>query len=113
MTSREYFQNVLNANISDEMNQMSQTLIQRLDAKNAKRKTTQTKDQKAAAERRDMVLKFLQTHEGVFTRDEITAEIGIEPTKVTGACGVLFKGGLIQASEVKVGKSRKVAYSIA
>ena len=113
MTSREYFQNVLNANISDEMNQMSQTLIQRLDAKNAKRKTTQSKDQKAAAERRDMVLKFLQTHEGVFTRDEIAAEVGIESTKVTGACSALLKGGLIQKSEVKVDKSRKVAYSIA
>ena len=109
MTSREYFQNVLNANISDEMNQMSQTLIQRLDAKNAKRKTTPTKDQKEAAARREIVLGFFADHPTeVFTRDAVADALGISPAQVTAACKAL--GESLTKSEAKFDKSRKVVY---
>ena len=49
----------------------------------------------------------------VFTRDQISFEIDMDPAKVTGACTALIKEGLVVKSEVKVEKSRKVAYSIA
>ena len=46
MTTREYFTAVLNAHISDEMDAASRTLIEKLDAKNAKRASTESKEKK-------------------------------------------------------------------
>ena len=40
-------------------------------------------------------------------------EVDMDPAKVSGACTALVKDGLVVRSEVKVEKSRKVAYSIA
>ena len=111
MTSREYFQNVLNAHLSEEMDAMSDTLIQRLDAKNAKRKTTQTKEQKAAAERREAVHAFLMEQDEPVTRDTIAEALSISPGQAGAACKAL--GEIVTKTEVKVDKARKVAYSIA
>lgn len=113
MTIREFYNEVIDASISDDMTAKAQELITALDARNEKRKSTESKEKKETAERRDAVLEFLKTHEGAWTRDQISFEIGMDPAKVTGACTILIKNGLVVKSEVKVEKSRKVAYSIA
>lgn len=88
-------------------------LLEKHDASNKKRKGTESKEKKEAAERREVVLEFLKTHEGAFTRDMIAFEVDMDPAKVSGACTALVKSGLVNKSEIKVEKSRKVAYSIA
>ena len=113
MTIREFYNEVINANINEEMTNKASELIAALDARNDKRKSTESKEKKEAAERRNAVLEFLKTHEGAFTRDQISFEIDIDPAKVTGACTALIKEGLVVKSEVKIEKSRKIAYSIA
>ena len=125
MTIREFYVNVLDlidVIESDDptgcvdtkvMGDKARELIAALDARNEKRKGTESKEKREAAERRDAVLEFLKTHEGAFTRDQIAFEIDMDPAKVSGACTALVKGGLVVKSEVKVEKSRKVAYSIA
>lgn len=114
MTTREYFTAVLNAHISDEMDSVSVQMIERLDAKNAKRKSTDTKEKVAARERKQAVLAFLHEHEGsALTRDEIAAEVGVTVGQVSAACKSLVADGLVTKSEVKVDKSRKMAYSLA
>ncbi len=113
MTIREFYQSVIEANINDEMTVKATELVAALDARNEKRKGTESKEKKEAAERRNAVLEFLKTHDGAFTRDQIAFEIDMDPAKVSGACTALVKGGLVTKSEVKVEKSRKVAYSIA
>ena len=113
MTYREYFNAVLNANISDEMNETSVEFLSKLDSRNEKRKTVVTKDKAEAASRRDMVLAFLKENEGQFTRDQIAEAIGITANHVTGACKTLVDGGLVTKTEIKVEKSRKVAYALA
>ena len=113
MTYREYFNNVLSANISDEMNEVSVEFLAKLDAKNEKRKNTETKDKKEAAIRRQSVLDFLRENEGVFTRDQIAEAVGITAGQVSGACKVLVDEGLVSKSEVKIDKSRKIGYSVA
>ena len=111
MTTREYFQTVLDAHISDEMDAASRTLIQKMDEKNAKRKTTETKEQKASKSRRQSVLDFLNAHKGEqFTRDAIAEAVGISPTQATAACTRLDN---VTKSEVKIDKVRRVVYSIA
>ena len=42
MTNREFYQNVIAANISDEMNAFAEELINKLDKKNSSRKPTKT-----------------------------------------------------------------------
>lgn len=113
MTVREFYNEVINANINEDMTNKASELIAALDARNDKRKSTESKEKKEAAERRNAVLEFLKTHEGVFTRDQISFEINMDPAKVTGACTALIKEGLVVKSEVKIEKSRKIAYSIA
>ena len=44
MTNREFFQNVINANINDEMNDFARGLIDKLDKKNENRKPTKTQE---------------------------------------------------------------------
>jgi predicted transcriptional regulator len=113
MTIREFYNEVINANVSEDMTNKATELLAALDARNEKRKSTESKEKKEAAERRDAVLEFLKTHEGAFTRDQIAFEVNMDPAKVSGACTALVKNGLVTKSEVKVEKSRKVAYSIA
>ena len=109
MTTREYFQNVLNAHISDEMDAASVTLIQKLDEKNEKRKSTPTKEQKEAATRRGLVLGFFQQHpDEAFTRDSVAEALGISPAQVTAACRVLSDN--ITKSEAKIDKARRIVY---
>ena len=111
MTTREYFQTVLDAHLSEDMDAASLQLIHKLDEKNAKRKTTMTKEQKEAALRREAVAKFLTEQTEPVTRDTIAAALGITEGQATAACKAL--GEKVTKCEVKVDKSRKVAYSIA
>ncbi len=112
MTSREYFNAVLNAHISEEMDATSAEFIARLDAKNAKRKSTESKDKREARERRKAVLDFLCDHQGEqFTRDGIAEGLGITPAQVSAACKVLVVSDTIVRAEVKIDKARRVVYS--
>ena len=111
MTSREYFQTVLNAHLSAEMDELSVKMIERLDAKNAKRKTTPSKEQIAAAERREAVRAFLMEQTEPVTRDTIAGVLNISAGQASAACKAL--GEAVTKTEIKVDKARKVAYSIA
>ena len=112
MTTREYFQAVLDAHISADMDEASRILIDKLDARNAKRKTTETKEQKAAKERVQAVLDFLCDRQGEsFTRDAIAEAIGATPSQVTAACKGLVADGTVIKAEAKIDKTRKVVYT--
>ena len=111
MTSREYFQTVLNAHISAEMDELSVKMIERLDAKNAKRKTTPSKEQIAAAERREAVRAFLMEQDEPVTRDTIAEALNIKVGEASAAANAL--GDSVTKSKIKVDGVTKVAYSIA
>ena len=111
MTIREFYQAVIEANINDELTTKATELIAALDARNEKRKTTETKEKKETAERRERVLAFLKEQTEPVTRDTIAGVLNMEPAKVSGACKGLVDAGLVEKSEVKVEKARKVAYS--
>ena len=111
MTTREYFTAVLNAHLSDEMDAASKTLLQKLDEKNAKRASADSKEKKEAAARRNAVLEFLQAHKGeVFTRDAIAEATGVSPAAVSSAVKAL--GEQVSKTEIKVDKAKRVAYTI-
>ena len=114
MTIREYYQSVLDANISDEMNKATQTLIEKLDARNEKRKSSDSKEKQAVRARYEVVAKFLDENKGnEFTRDAIAEACGISVGQAQSAALALVRGGIAKKNEVKVDKAKRVVYSIA
>lgn len=113
MTTREYFQSVLDAHISEELDTASADFIKKLDEKNEKRKNTQTKEQKEAAARREAVKNFFIAHpDTAYTRDEVADALDLSGNQVTSAITALGKEGFVLVkSEVKVDKTRKVAHT--
>lgn len=113
MTIREFYAAVIAANFDPEVTAKARELTAALDARNEKRKSTESKEKREAAARRGLVLDFLREHEGAFTRDVIAEACDLKPSEVTGACTMLVKSGDITKTEVKVDKSKRVAYAIA
>lgn len=112
ITARQYFQNVLDAHLSDEMDALSEKYIKGLDARNEKRKSTDSKEKQAARARRESVLGFLTEHKGEsFTRDQIAEAVGISGAAVSSACKAL--GDAVCKAEVKIDKARRVVYTLA
>lgn len=111
MTTREFLNNVINGIITEKEVSKASELLAALDKRNEKRKSTDSKEKKEAAARREQVLHFLTENEGTFTREQIAEAVGFEPSKVTGACTALVKEGLVNKSKVKVDKTEKMAYS--
>lgn len=111
MTIREFYNEVINANINDDMTAKAQELIAALDVRNEKRKSTESKEKKEAAERRNSVLEFLKVQTEPVTRDTIAGVLNMTPAQASAACKSL--GDMVVKVEIKVDKARKVAYSIA
>lgn len=111
MTIREFYNEVINANINDDMTAKAQELIAALDVRNEKRKSTESKEKKEAAERRNSVLEFLKVQTEPVTRDTIAGVLDMTPAQASAACKSL--GDMVVKVEIKVDKARKVAYSIA
>lgn len=115
MTEREFYEAVIAANLSDEMNGKARERLAALDARNEKRKNTESKEKREAAARRGLVLGFLQenTEDAPFTRDVIANATGLKPSEVTSACTALVKSGEAVRTEVKIDKAKRVVYSLA
>lgn len=111
MTTREFLNIVVNANISDETTAKANELITALDKRNAQRKGKPTKANAESAERRKAVADFLASRPTeVFNREQIAEELGLTLGQVTSAASSLAKGDAIVRSEVKVGKTKKTVY---
>ena len=113
MTTREYFQAVLDAHLSDEMDAASTTLLKKLDERNEKRKSADTKAKQETAARRATVLAFLKSNEGQYTRDAIAAGTGLSAGQCQSAALALCGEGLVKKDEVKIDKAKRTVYSIA
>ena len=111
MTTREYFQAVLDAHISDDMDAASRQLIQKLDEKNEKRKSADTKAKVEARQRAESVLQYLKDNSGQHTRDEIAAAVGISAGQASAAVKAL--GEQVTKSEAKIDKAKRIVYSLA
>lgn len=94
-----------------ELTEKATELLSAMDKSNEKRRSTETKEKKEAAARREAVLAFLKEQTEPVTRDTIAGVLDMTPAQAGAACKAL--GELVAKSEIKVDKARKVAYSIA
>ena len=112
ITARKYFQSVLDAHISDEMDALSAKYIAGLDARNEKRKSADSKEKREVRARVESVKNFLDGHKGEwFTRDQIAEAVGVSGAQVSSACKTL--GEYVTKGETKVDKTKRVVYSVA
>lgn len=110
ITTREFLVAVINAELSADITAKAQSLLDGLDARNAKRKSADSKSKRETAARREVVLNAL-SDVPVFA-DSIAEDSGLSVGQVRSALATLVREGLADKGEVKVGKVRKMAYTL-
>ena len=112
MTQREFFNAVIAANISTEMNDYAQGLIDKLDKKNENRKPTKT--QKANADLKTEIYDYMTENPNrAFTAKELadkytTPEEEIATQKISALMAQLVKTGTVTVFKAKDTKKNKV-----
>ena len=111
MTSREFLVAVValaSENGKDDIADKANDLIVKLDKKNAKRSSADSKQKKESSARRTSVLACITAEKQ--TADDIAEQCGITIGQARAALSVLVKDGKVAKASVKVGKSAKMMY---
>lgn len=110
ITTREFLATVIDANISDAVTSKAQSLLESLDKRNEKRKSSDSKEKREVIERRSTVLAFLDTTPRL--TEDIAESIGLSVGQTRSALSFLVSNGHADKVEVKVGKSKRMAYTL-
>jgi len=110
MTIREFYLSIINGNVSDETIAKANEMLASLDARNEKRKSADSKEKRETASRRETVLGLL-SETPVFA-ESIAENSGLTVGQVRSALSTLVRDGKASKTEVKDGKSRKMAYTL-
>ena len=116
-TMREFLTAVINASISEEVTAFANKEIDKLNAKNDKKKTTMTKDQKLNAEIKTKILDFM-AEETTYTSPELAkamqsefAEMEISTNKISALMRQLVTENKVnQIEKVKTSKGYVKGY---
>lgn len=116
MTSREFFNAVIEGNITDEIKDFAKSQIEKLDSKNAKRKSTDSKTQKENKAIKTSLLATMEKDKVYIASEVAGMEIdGITSTqKASALLRQLVEEGKLVSEEVKVkGKGKIKGYKLA
>ena len=110
MTNREFFNAIIKANINPEVTETATSLLAKLDEKNAKRKNTETKEQKENKVLMEKILANLSA--GTPTSASVLGgALGVSTQKASALCVLLEKEGKVVVTEIKVkGKGKVKGY---
>ena len=102
MTEREFLTKVLAIEgLSADLTTYANEGIAKLDARNDKRKNTQTKAQKENEGTMVLILDTITTN-GAMVASEIASAVGISTQKASALCKLLVDGGKLAVADVKV-----------
>lgn len=113
MTTREFLVSVsavCNQYDYDDLAAKASELLASLDARNEKRKSADSKSKRESASRRETVFGLL-SETPVFA-ESIAESSGLTVGQVRSALSTLVREGKASKTEVKDGKSRKMAYTL-
>ena len=114
MTQREFFNAVITANISTEMNDYAQELIDKLDRKNENRKNSTSPKQKANADFKTEIYNYMaETPNRAFTAKELadkynTAENPITTQRISALMKQMVNTGTVTVFRAKDSKKNMV-----
>ena len=101
MTNREFYTAIIgNPNVADDLKTYAQSEIDKLDARNDKRKNTQTKTQKENEGIMTSILEHLAN--GSAVASDIATAIGISTQKASALCKLLVNDGKLTVADIKV-----------
>ena len=103
MTKREMFEAIVNGNVTEEIVAMAKAEIEKMDARNAKRRETPSKTAKENAPLKEKILEILT--ETPMTAKEVGEKMGLSTAKASALLGQI-EG--LNVTEVKVKGGRKV-----
>ena len=112
MTNREFYNAIVKANLGEDITNHALGEIGKLDAKNTKRKETETKEQK---ENKVLMAKIcdLLVNGGMVASD-IGKALGVSTQKASALCVLLVKDGAVCFTDIKVkGKGTVKCYALA
>ena len=113
MTTREFLNAVIEANISDELNDQAQAMIANLDKRNAKRASTPSKTAVANEPIKASIVDLF-VNGGNKTASEVAVALTITTQKASALLRQLVENGTLTSTEVKVPKKGKCkAYALA
>ena len=114
MTNREFYNAIIaNPNVAQDYKDFAQAEIDKLDARNDKRKNTQTKAQKENEGVMTAIVDHL-TANGSDVASSIGTALGISTQKASALCKLLVDGGQLTVADVKVkGKGTVKQYTVA
>ena len=101
MTNREFYTAIIeNPNVAEVLKTFAQGEIDKLDARNDKRKNTQTKAQKENEGIMTSILDHLAN--GSAVASDIGVALGISTQKASALCTLLAKEGKVTVADIKV-----------
>lgn len=101
MTNREFYTAIIgNPNVAEDLKIYAQGEIDKLDARNDKRKNTQTKAQKENEGIMTSILEHLAN--GSAVASEIGSALGISTQKASALCKLLVNDGKLTVADIKV-----------
>ena len=103
MTKREMFEAIVNGNVTEEIVAMAKAEIEKMDARNAKRRETPSKTAKENAPLKEKIFELLT--ETPMTAKEVGEKMGLSTAKASALLGQI-EG--LNVTEVKVKGGRKV-----
>ena len=113
MTNREFYNAIINGEVTDEVVAMAKAEIEKLDARNEKRRNTLTKEQKENEDRKAVILAYLKDNAKALAAD-IGHACDYSTQRVSALCKQLVESGDIKVEDIKVkGKGVLKAYSLA
>jgi hypothetical protein len=107
MTQREFFTEVIAANINDEMTAFARAAVEKLNKRNVTRASKPTKSQQANEIFKTEIIEFLTDKEGYTLCSTIAEHFGVKTQKASAVLGLMVKDGTIEAADVKVPKQGK------
>lgn len=108
MTKREFYENIINNIINDEVITTAKTYLIKMDAAQASRSSS------ASAKRAEInrpiidgMLAFFENADGVHTAAEVSAALGISVQKASALLRQMVASGLLTVEEISVPKRGK------
>ena len=102
MTNREFYNAIIaNPNVAEDIKTFAQGEIDKLDAKNEKRKNTQTKAQKENETIKVAIVDFIKEN-GASVASVIANGCGISTQKASALCKLLVEEKVITVADIKV-----------
>lgn len=112
MTNREFLNAIINGEITDEVVAMAKAEIEKLDARNEKRRITMTKEQVANEGVKAQIVEFIGDKIAVVA-SEIAQGVGVSTQKVSALCKQLVDEDKLTVADVKVkGKGSVKGYTV-